>query len=196
MAQAKVATWRITGSYNVSGLLHKARMFVKSDGSISSGVNQIQDRTGTSLDWSLAAHQWSKTWTRILNNATTLPDLVLEQKVGLIWVPVQFTSPSNELQADATLPTTQVTLTLRATNNDKLKVVVLDTTQAAPQHFAGRPSASSNIQVFTDHFLSGGNAADPYMVMVSESNHYLNTAPFVGLTITLNRRVRRARGLT
>lgn len=196
MAQAKLATYRVEVQQTISGQTHTNRMYVKSDGTVIGGKIQLQDRAAANQDWDTVARQFSKTVSRLTNNTASLSNVVLKQKVGLLWVPLDFATPVNDFQADATQVATEVTLVLRDTAFNKVKVVCLDTILAPPVHYASPPGAG-NAQTFSKNFLDiAASVNNPWAFMVSLSNHYLHLSAFVGMTITLNRRVRRRRGLT
>jgi hypothetical protein len=78
----------------------------------------------------------------------------------------------------------------------KLKVVTLEPSQTAPQHGVSPTGGDASMDNWISAFLSSGTTTNhAYRWVVSHRDLYLNTSPFVGYTVSLNRKIRRRRGL-
>lgn len=196
MATSLSATGRITIAYVYSGFTHKCRGFVRGLAPVGGSYN-INSRTLDANDivWTDAASALAGAMSNILTTSHTYAGATLEQWDGTVWVPRAVSSPTPGLSAGTVYPATQVTVVLRDLNLKKVKIVVMETNEISPQHFVAGTAGDTNFDNFLAPFLSSTATAAPFNWLVGRGNQYLNVAPFVGATVTLNRKLRRRRGL-
>lgn len=199
MAQPQLATGRIVQKYTVSGRTHRAVANVRGL-TLVGGVYQINSRTLDANDtvWTDAANGWFETVSFLAPLATTWSDTELWEKVGTAWVlRATFTPIATDHKSGDPILAGQHTLTLRDTLFYFLKAVVLDSSAGdIPKKYTTLASLPTQPNNWAKQFTSSNTIGHaPYTWMVSDSDHYINTAPFVGVVTTFNRQLRRARGL-
>lgn len=197
MAQPFTATYRMVMNYHVTGVPHKTRFYVISDGSSSGGVPNITKRDGTFATWRAVLDEYVLGSLNYIFDDTqvTFGNSVFEHLVGGLWLPVD-TSPVTGFTNAIGAPVlaSQQTLVLRDMTFDFIKVVLLETSAPAPYHSSSPPS-SGIAQSLSAVFLSSYAALAMYNFVVSRSNDYIKTVgAFVGQTGTFNRKLRRRRG--
>jgi hypothetical protein len=198
MSTALLATGRITQPYTIGGVTHKARAYVRGL-TLGGGIWRVNSRTLDENDivWSDAANQFANNIGNLCDASTVFGAALLEQIVDGVWVTQDVFTVTVTTKTGTYKPATQVTMVLRDINFKKVKVVVMEGTEAAPQHINGPTDGGTQMDLFTHEFGSTHtNANASYVWMVGRGNQYLATSPFVGLTVTLNRKIRRRRGLT
>lgn len=198
MAQPFTSTWRIQMSYQVATLTHKAFMFVKASTFTPPVAPQLIDRTGGLADWTAVALRMGAASLQVIINTIPSVTYLLQNKQGLLWVPIDAYSPTQGGSASgAVFVASQVTMTLRDLQFNKLKVVMLDTSEVPPTTVKSLP-ATGDLHNFALPYTDGAvDVNDPFSFMVSRSGHYLHgSAALVAITTTLNTKVRRKRSLT
>lgn len=196
MAAPKVATGRIILPVDFSGHLSHFHAYVRN---IQTGGStyKINSRATDSndLNWEDAAEAFYNSMTYIWAAGFTPGDLSLQQLTGGIWVPISFYTPVASNASGAGQPATQVTMTLRDKLFYKVKVVALNTNQAPPQHWVSATGGNAAMDNWAKQWLSTYTVTHaPYNWQVGVSNQYLNTSPFVAITVTLNRKQRKLWG--
>lgn len=197
MAQPFNATYRITVPYTVTGVPHKLRFYVKSTGAVSGGNILIVNRTAGTDVWQdiiQAFYDEVLSWAYSFTE-TAMGTALLEKFDGLLWLPQQaYTGVLTTHGVAAPVYASQNTLVLRDTSFDQIKIVYLEASAPIPYHSASAPG-SGIPQSLSAAFLSAVSVNSMYNYVVSRSNDYIAASGgFVGLTGTLNRKVRRRRG--
>jgi hypothetical protein len=197
MSTNLVATARIVVPYTVSGRLHKARAYCK--GATLVGADwYINSRTTDANDqlWSDAAEQFGYVVGLMLPSSVSYGALYLETLQSAVWVAVAFHTDTLTPGADALVPYSQVTVTLRTTDNKKVRIEVLDTNQPLFQQSklitAGNAGMDAALLELTPGHVS---AHAPYVWQVGRNNQYLNTTPFVSVSSWHNRKLAAAQGV-
>ena len=195
MSTPLVPNWRVTIPYTVSGRTHKMR-FYTGDAVLDSGTYKIPDRTAVSFDWSLGLTSVIGNMANIMSGGDSVGQPSLEELVGGIWQTRAVTAAPTFSPTGAPVLSSQMTLVLRDTNFKQIKVVVLDTGLQPPAHAVSLAGVDTAGAFFVTEFMpTHGDAHSPYTWIVGRSGAYLSTAPFIGYTLALNRRIRRVRGL-
>lgn len=197
---AIVATGRISIAWTTNGQVHKTRAYVRQATAIG-GTWNINSRTTDANDtpWKTAAEGLFQSLSYAMSNESTAQEAVLELRSGTIWTPTDVYAPFVTFNGSgaSALSSTQTTLFLKDALFNKLKVIVLEGNEAAPQHWNTWSGGDAALDNFAKQFLSNYTVTvAPYLWMVSKYNQYLASSAFVGLTVSLNRKVRRRRGLT
>lgn len=198
MSTPLAALWRITWPYLIGGVSHKVRLYVKSIGTVVGGVIQLTDRNLTDFDWTDAADDFvTMLSANMLDQSTSYGTVLLEQRSGALWNLMDTHTPSPSGSLTPYHPGSQYTIVLRDTSFGKVKVVLLETVWPAPNHFVTPTGGTDSHEDAFMGVLSGTGTHYPYMWIISRGGHFLAVSgAFVGGTITLNRKVRRRRGLT
>lgn len=199
MAQPQLATAKIVQKYTIAGLTHRAVANVRNLQLVGAAY-QINSRTTDANDtlWVDAANGYRECLSYWMPLSTTWSDAELWEKVSGAWVLRATYAPiSTDHKAGTAQNGVQTTMVLRDTLFYKLKVVLLNGPQVEPTHYTSAasvaPTAANN---FAKQWTSAYTVAmAPYIWQVSDSDHYLNTSPFVGFTIAQNRKLRRRQGL-
>lgn len=200
MSTPLAAGGRITLPYVVSGFTHKLRVFVRNPQAVGGSYN-INSRPVDANDivWTDALNDLATALSWAMPAGFSYVDGTLEKYTGGVYTPLATATPTFTNHAAGTVQQGwQLTWVARDINLKKVKLVVLEGNASTFAHYvtlaaAVALNASSFIKEFTSaHLLTNA----PYTWAVGRGNQYLNTSPFVGLTICGNRRVRRRRGLT
>lgn len=198
MATPLSALGRIVFPYTISGLTHVFHAYVRNP-QVTGGQWKINTRAtdANDLNWEDAADALEATLANNMPTGATAGTAILQTRTGSLWLPQSFHTVPTWSPGASSKPAVQVTIVLRDINFKKIKVVVLEGIEPAPEHETSPAGGTTNLQNLVKQFLSTFTVTNaPYNWMVGRGNQYINTAGFVGTTITLNRKVRRARGLT
>ena len=198
MATPLSALGRITQPYTINGITHKARVYVRNPQLVGS-VWMINSRTTDANDvvWTDAALAWAQSIGSVTPTAGTFGTALLETRSGSVWTTVDTYTPTVTTQTGSTNVAGQITLVLRDVLFHKVKVVVMEGNETYPQHLVSPTGGDSTFDGFINEYLPTFAGTTPlYKWLVGRGNQYLSTAPFVGATVTLNRKIRRRRGLT
>lgn len=198
MTHAIIATGRIVTPYTLNGLTHVHHCYVRNPQSVG-GVWQINSRTLDENDtlFSDACEGLAHCIGGVAPSTLTWGQQLLQTLSGGVWTTVATHQTSMGVTNQAYKPATEITVVLRDKLLNRFKFVLLEQCEAAPQHFVD-PTAGD---VYFDALLvditsKPSTPVTPWVWMVSKYNQYLITDPVVGVTVTVNRKVRRARGLT
>ncbi len=192
------ATGRLTAQYVISGKTHKWHAYCRNIQAVGGSFN-INSRTldANDLVWTAVADRLGAVLNNMLPVGATYASFLLEKFISPVWVVQDVRTVTCTPSSTVAALATQNTIVFRDTQLHKVKVVLLETIEVAPQHFVTPTGGDSAFDSFIGFFLSTASVPeDPYNWMVGRSNQYLNTQPFVGATVTLNRKMRRVRGLT
>lgn len=192
MATPLLATARITLPYTIAGIEHKVHLYVQEHGTTSiDGYLTINTRSGN-ISWAAGIQQWADRYAVIAPSDMVPGTAILEELAGSLWLPVQsydivdFT-PTVTVHKNAE----QDTLTLRDANFKKVRVIMMEGIIGAPAKTTN-PSENGFLLGYVN---SGADVNDPINWQVSRGNDFLSISPFVSFVTTLNRKLRRARGL-
>ncbi len=198
MSQPLIATGRLLWTYTYSGITHKLIAYVRNVQAVGGSWN-INSRTTDANDllWTLAAEALEQSVSYLLANSVAGGDVLLQTLAAGVWNTLATYSPVTSHAVGTTVPVAQSTMVLRDTNFKKVKVVVMEPNQAAPQHWVSPLGGDANMDNFTKQWMSTFTVSNaPYNWQVGRGNQYLSTSPFIGITVTLNKKLRRARGYT
>ena len=198
MAQPFIATNRIHWQYIIGGLTHDAHLFCKGVGG-ALGSRTLTYRDASVVPVQTAVNVLAAAWSQLMPTGYSFGDFRLENKVGVAWVLLEtFTPTFTDASSGSSAVASQATLVLRDTHPYPIKVVVLEGNVNPPSHFVSEPAITpSQLRNFVDLFTHFGvNPNRPFEWVVSRDENYISpSGDLVGVTMTLNRRVRRDRGL-
>jgi hypothetical protein len=184
----------MTGTYQISELTHVARSYVEIQVLAGAASTLAVRSGGTPLLWTDAAARWVAQFGNILAAASTGMGVLLERFSGGVWLPVAAVSES--LAGDGALtPCSQITMTLRDSAFEKVKVVVMDTNEAAPQKLSTPTSGNGGFDAWIAEYIGSVDDSSAYNWLKSRGDRFLLANPFVSVAVDLNDRVRRDRGL-
>jgi len=188
---------RITIPYTVSGQSHECRMYV-SDPTLAGSVwnIDIHPSIGGVNDWADAAQALADSISFMLPTGTTVGSALLEEYSATGWLPRDTASVTlTNLTGGASLAA-QITLTLRALDFTRPKIVVMDVNNPGPLAFTSPTAGGANVDGFVDQFL-GSSATWPrtWAFMTTMHGIFLLPDSFVRATITYNKKLAEERGL-
>lgn len=195
MSQPLLATYRITIPYTVSSIAHKFRAYVKSDGSVTAGVPNITYVDASIHPWNVAANNLAGYLAPYLN--CTFGAALFEHLVSGVWLPLDSVAVTATPSAGAAQAARQLTVVLRDSAFKKVKLVVMEGVLTTA---AFHTTAYSGLDAVLTALLAGYNpatvdAGKPLLWQVSRGDRYFLASPLVASTGTLNRKIRRRRGL-
>jgi len=188
---------RIDIPYVVSGFEHHCRMFVANPTSAGSDWNiDLHPDIGGVADWEVAAQGLADHISSELATGTTPGTALLEEYTATGWIPrasVAVTFPN--LGGSAVLAQ-QATLTLRALDFTRPKIVLMEGNGVAPTKFNTPTGGAGGLDGWIDGFLgTSSTSGRPWAFMTTMHGFFLLVSSFVSVTTTYNRKLRRARGL-
>lgn len=194
MSTILTASWRISVPYTVTGQNHKVHAYARIATTTPSFALRHRDLS-TNLDWEDCADQFVRYFADgFLSSAATFGTVLLEQLSGGLWLP-QATHAVSSTQTGTTVPASQVTCVLRDTAFKKIRLVALDTKYQPPLKWANMPTATvidDNLVEWTSDYT---DTASPFLWQVGRSNNFLQADPVAGISVDLNDKLRRARGI-
>jgi hypothetical protein len=197
MSEPTSGVGRITIPYTVSGLSHVLRMYTDHPTLAGSDwMIPVRPSVGGTIDWADAAESLANAMSSALPTGTTVGAALLEEYSATGWLPrATATVTMPNLSGNASLAA-QVTLTLRATDFTRPKVVLMETNQAVPFHYDSPTAGAGGLDAFIAEFLNVGVTANrPWFVQTTMHGLFVQESPFVSVGGTYNRKLRRARGL-
>lgn len=188
---------RITVPYTISGLTHVLRMYVMNPTQVGAVWNiDLHPSIGGATDWETAAQGLADHMSSALATGTTPGTAVLDELSGTGWLPRATVAVTFPNLSGNSKPASQITLTLRDSFFTRPKIVLMEANQEAPAKFTSPTGGAGGLDAFIDGFLgSSATAGRPWAFMVNQHEHFLLDASFVSVTLTYNRKLRRARGL-
>lgn len=194
MSQPLIATWRLTQPYTVAGLVHKWRAYFRI--ATTTPALTVRARDGvTTFAIDDVIERVAQNMRNVLPTGATFGTALVEEHVGLIWQPRYVHLPTPSAAAGTHFPATQITVTMRDSGFHFVRLVILDGNVSAPRHFATLPATSEINAWLAGYVSTAPNPEAPYFWQVSRSNLYLLDGGFAGITLDLNDKIRRARGL-
>lgn len=196
MAQPLVATGRLIFPYTQSGVLHKFFAYVKNPTLV--GANwQINSRTSDANDLlaSDAVNGLALAMESVFASTVSIGTAILQTRSGGVWTPVASYTPTAISPVGSSVTAAQITATFRDSAFHKMKLVLNEQETQPPGHTTTLVGLTAAIGDWLKQYTASHTTANPpYLWQVSRSNLYLNTSPFVALTMTFNKHLRRIRG--
>jgi hypothetical protein len=183
--------------YVVDGLTHRSHEFTK-PAVVGGASYQIPVQGGgANINWEDAVDVYAAFLSFIMATATTPGVATLEQKVSGSWLVKSSHTPAFSNAAGTYIKATQLTIAMKDTGNNIMKTIQLEGPFDLPRHWASFSAVPSGAikDALTGFDSTNTGATNPYKWMVSGQELHLRSSPIVGVTTTLNRRVRRSRGL-
>lgn len=194
------ATGRITVPVTYANLQHKIRVYARNPQAVGGSFNiNTRATDANDLDWTDAVDALIEAVSYMYANTATFGDASLEHRDGSIWTLLANYTPAGTTHfTGANNEGWQITSVLRDITLKKVKLVMLEGNAGALLHVGSYSGfgAGTYLNFIKEFTINKTLTNAPYNWMVSRGNQYLNTASFVGLTVTPNKRVRRRRGLT
>lgn len=197
MSGPSIGIGRITIPYTVSGLNHVSRMYVTQP-ALAGSVWEIEVRpsVGGNIDWADAAEALANCMSSALPTGATPGTALLEEYSATGWLPRSTAAVTFPNLAGSANLAMQITLTLRDSNFTRPKQVLMEGNQVAPAKYTTPTGGAGGLDGYIAEFLNTGSTANrPWFVMTNQHGFFLQESPFVSVTLTFNRKLRRARGL-
>lgn len=197
MSGPTVGIGRISIPYTASGLTHVARMYVANP-TLAAGdwFIDLRPGAGTNTLWSAAAQGFADALSSVLATGVTPGTALFEELATTGWLPRDTVAVTLPNLSGNVNNAAQMTLTLRDSNFTRPKIVVMEHNQVAPTKFTSPTGGAGGMDAFIAEFLSTGSGVSrPWLVMTNQHGFFLQDSPFVSVTTTYNRKLRRARGL-
>jgi len=197
MSEPTIGIGRIDIPYVVSGIEHHCRMFVDNPTAAGATYNiGLHPSIGGVADWEGAAQGMADALSSALATGTTPGVALLEEYTATGWIPkatVAVTFPN--LAGSASLAG-QITLTLRALDFTRPKIVLMEPNQVLPFHFNTPTGGAGGLDGMIDPFLGTSSVSGrPWAFMTTMHGIFLLVDDFISVSGTYNRKLRRARGL-
>jgi hypothetical protein len=156
----------------------------------------VRPSVGGTIDWADAAESLANCMSSALPTGATPGKAVLEEYSVTGWLAratAAVTFPNLSGSANLAM---QITLTLRDSNFTRPKQVLMEGNQVAPAKFTSPTGGAGGLDAYIAEFLNTGSTANrPWFVMTNQHGFFLQESPFISVTLTFNRKLRRARGL-
>lgn len=197
MSEPTIGIGRITIPYTVSGLEHVCRMFVENPTAAGADYNiGLHPSIGGVADWETAAQSFADALSYSLATGVTPGTAVLDEYTATGWIPkatVAVTFPN--LSGNSALAG-QITLTLRAMDFTRPKIVLMEPNQALPFKYNTPTGGPGGLDGLIDPFLGSSSVSGrPWAFMTTMHGFFMLVDDFISVTGTYNRKLRRARGL-
>lgn len=198
MSTPLTATYRVTFNYTVDGLHHKMRTYlgVAASGDVT-GFNVVDRLAVGTLGLSVAMDALWTLFKPLYSAAhTTLDQAVLEQHVGIAWLPVA-TYQTAIVATGGALPTpaAQMTMSMRDTAFHKVRNLTLESEVTIPLKTSIPAGFGAPFTAWANGFTQVQPFANssPWLWVRGRSNLYLGS--FVSMVTDANDKLRRARGI-
>jgi len=197
MTPPLVAASRIVLPININGLVHKLRVYARNATLVGTDwMINTRETDANDLAWADAVADLAAAVSFLLPTTASANAAILEKRTGDLWNPVDFVVVPLPNKGGTSVAASQITLVMRDTTFYKVKVVVMEGIIDGPGRYPSFDTLTGallNMASEWDDTHTLDNA--PWRWQVGRDNEYLLDNPFVGLTITFNRKMRRARGL-
>ena len=190
---------RLEFDYTVDHSLHKLHMYLET---VASGDVTGFDTVARSGHLGVGLHTaidrvWTKLAPLFQGASTTFGQVLLASHVGSEWIPLMvYTTAIGASSVVSYAPAVENVFVARDSSYERLNFTLLETVGAAPYHASSYGVLAGPFAGIADML---GNAAgtatdaDPYSWQKSRGGRYL--ASWQSVTASLNRRLRRKRGL-
>lgn len=189
------ASGRLTLNITWQGLTHKMRFpCILNNVSAYDGKLLTRAPFAGNVTTGAAAQQAWENLVALYQNNVSPPSWLLEQDIGGIFIPIDNGSLVNDGSATVNgVEAGEITYTFKDSNNHRLKLIALETIAVPPQHSVDFVSAVALNALVRDMFSPGSSAGVGCWVY---SRTAAPIARCVGITVALNKRVRRSRHTT
>lgn len=197
---AIIAEFRIVTNYTVSGVTHQNHAYAFDAGQVA-GAWFLDGRASVGMDlpWEDCAARLADMINYAMYAGVSWGESILQRRSGLVWEPVDTTtvSPTPNSGVVFSAPGAQQTYVFRDELLNKFKWVTMEANEAAPQHWETPTGGDSAMDAIIASFIGSGtpDAHDPYQWIASKYKQRIKQDAFVGVTVDLNRKTLRARGL-
>jgi len=196
MSVPLAAFYRIELEFTVEGIAHKTRAYCHRGADIA-GVPTVTARdTVTDGVWTDRAQGYWDALKQVYASEVTAPQAQFQHFVSGAWNPVDVAALTGAgAGTGSTSPANQLTMTLRDTSFDKVRVVLLETIGGYLGKATTAVGLSGNLGNLSARYTSSHAAADdPFNWQQSRGARYLALSPFVSIVFDTNNKMRRARG--
>jgi len=192
------AVGRIVIAYTVDGLIHKIQAWVRNP-QLVGGTWLINTRTldENDLDWADASDGLAHAMSNILGTDASPGGATLQTRVGGVYTTRDTHVVTFPNVAGSRFVAQQTTVTYRDKLFNRFKVQVMEATKTPGRRLTTETGGDAAEDAFLIEFGASNTYGTlaPYNWIVSGWNQFLATAPLVGYVTTLNRKLRRARGV-
>ena len=197
MSEPTIGVGRITIPYLVSGLEHVCRMFVDNPTAAGATYNiGLHPSIGGTADWTGAAQGFADAISSALATGVTPGTALLEEYSATGWIPRDTVAVTFPNLAGNSALASQNTLTLRAMDFTRPKIVLMEVNQDPPYKYNTPTGGPGGLDGMIDPFLGSSSVSGrPWAFMTTMHGIFLLEDDFVSVTGTFNRKLRRARGL-
>ena len=197
MSEPTIGVGRITIPYVATGLEHVCRMFVDNPTAAGSTYNiSLHPSIGGTADWTNAAQGLADALSSALATGVTPGTALLEEYSATGWIPRDTVTVTFPNLSGNTALASQITLTLRAMDFTRPKIVLMECNQDPPFKYNTPTGGPGGLDGMIDPFLGSSSVSSrPWAFMVTMHGIFLLEEDFVSVTGTFNRKLRRARGL-
>jgi len=188
---------RVTIPYTIAGVPHITRLYVKQP-TATGGTYNIFGRFSVTADipWKDAADGMAEAISNVIPAAISPDTVLLEQFDGLIWVLRETHTTTFPNIGGTSQVAGQITVSLRDAAGLQAKLVILEGNQVYPTKFTSPTGGAGGMDALILEFTSGATLSpSPWVTVVSHREQFLQSAPFISAVITMNRAIRRRRGL-
>lgn len=189
-------THRLTVDVGVPGIRpHKFRLFCNavSDGGDPDGF--IFETPTTSIGMSTAVANLFGLLTPLYPNTVSIGAVVLDQYFTGSWIPVGSDPTSTSGTGGGPINSaSQVTTTARDASGKIAKTLIFETIYAPPVRWTAKSSVPTALGLFVQNWNENATGSIGSWARFRNAD-YTGLATFISTTITLNRRLRRDRGL-
>ena len=197
MAQELLATARLVATYTIAGLTHKhhayARGLTPTGGSYNINSRALDEND---IVWSDAAAGLTETLSYLLGDEAEFGDVILQELVDNTWQDLDTASPGTDHGAGDSQFGAEAIMTLRDTAFKKMRIIVMEPATVVPQHITTPGGGAANWDNFILQYTAGVTVFfGPYGWQVSRGNRYIKDPGFVSANGSINRKLRRARGV-
>ena len=197
MTGPTIGVGRITVPYTVSGLEHVLRMYVDNPTAAGATYNiGLHPSIGGTQDWVNAAQGMADAMAPALATGVTPGTALLEEYSATGWLPRDTVAVTMAAVTGNSNLASQVTLTLRAMDFTRPKIVLMEANQVFPFHYNSLTGGAGGLDAFIDPFLGTSVVTSrPWFYMTTMHGIFMLENNFVSVGGTYNRKLRRARGL-
>ncbi len=192
-----VATGRIVIPYTVDGLEHKIQAWVRNPQLVGSDW-MINSRSLDENDthWEDAAETWAFVISYLMDAGSTPGTALLQTRVGGVFTTVSTDTVAFANVTGSRFVAQQTTVTLRDKLFNRFKVQLMEATKLPGRKLTTYSGGDAQEDAFLlEYSVGNATGVSPYKWQVSGWNQFMAADPLVAYVTTLNRKLRRARGV-
>lgn len=196
MPTTLAALGRIVVQYQTGGVNHRHVAYVRNP-QTGGSTYKINTRASDAndLDWEDASDGLTNIIANAIATGAVFGSSLLQERSGTIWNTVSTHTISDTPSGGSYIAGSQIVVSLRDTAFRRVKVVLEDSAEAAPQRSISPTGGDSHMDNLISGYLSThSNPNDPFAWIVGRANAYLNLGPFISFSVDINRKVKRAHG--